>query len=125
MIQFVTVLNYNTCYKTVFNCNWTTNFYIYIDICAQIYKVLIFQVFKLATSCCTNMNNYMVLNMSEGVYTYTFAAEKRPDCVACSNTTRTMEIESNATLQAIYNKLCEDKGYLMKSPGEFNIIFLN
>lgn len=59
----------------------------------------------------------MVLNMADGVYTYTFSAEKRPDCVACCNNTRVMEIEANATLQAIYNKLCEDSDYQMKSPG--------
>nr|XP_032512717.1 NEDD8-activating enzyme E1 catalytic subunit [Danaus plexippus plexippus] len=75
------------------------------------------EVFKLASSCCINMNNYMVLNMSDGLYTYTFNAERRQDCVACSNSTRTMEIDCNATLQAIYDKLCEDRGYLMKSPG--------
>jgi NEDD8-activating enzyme E1 len=63
------------------------------------------------------MNNYMVMNMADGVYTYTFSAERRTDCVACSNTTRVLEIESDATLQAIYDKLCEDQAYLMKSPG--------
>lgn len=63
------------------------------------------------------MNNYMVLNMSDGVYTYTFNAEKRSDCVACSNTSRLMEIEPDATLQVIYDKLCEDSGFLMKNPG--------
>lgn len=66
------------------------------------------------------MNNYMVLNMSDGVYTYTFSAEKRSDCIACSNTTRAMEIEPDATLQVIYDKLCEDNGYLMKSPGWYS-----
>ncbi|CAF4812790.1 unnamed protein product [Pieris macdunnoughi] len=80
------------------------------------------EVFKLASSCCANMNNYMVLNMSDGVYSYTFSAEKRVDCVACSNTTRVLEIEPNATLQVIYDKLCEDNGYLMKSPGITTVI---
>ncbi|KAL4707608.1 hypothetical protein ACJJTC_002974 [Scirpophaga incertulas] len=80
------------------------------------------EVFKLATSCCTNMNNYMVLNMADGVYTYTFNAERRPDCVACSNTSRVLEIESDTTLQEIYNKLCEDHAYLMKSPGITTVI---
>lgn len=59
----------------------------------------------------------MVMNMADGVYTYTFNAEKRPDCVACSNTTRVVEIEPDATLQTIYDKLCEDPAFLMKSPG--------
>lgn len=63
------------------------------------------------------MNNYMVMNMADGVYTYTFNAERKPDCVACSNTTRVVEIEPDATLQTIYDKLCEDPVFLMKSPG--------
>ncbi|XP_063360241.1 NEDD8-activating enzyme E1 catalytic subunit [Cydia amplana] len=80
------------------------------------------EVFKLASSCCVNMNNYMVLNIAEGVYTYTFSADRRADCVACSNTTRTMELESQATLQTILTKLQEEPKYLMKSPGITTII---
>lgn len=63
------------------------------------------------------MNNYMVLNIADGVYTYTFSAEKRADCVACSNSTKMMVLESDATLQTIYDKLCEDQLFMMKSPG--------
>lgn len=62
----------------------------------------------------------MVLNMADGVYTYTFSAEKRPDCVACSNNTQVMEVPAEATLQMIYDRLCEDQLYMMKSPGELN-----
>ncbi|CAH0702946.1 unnamed protein product [Spodoptera exigua] len=80
------------------------------------------EVFKLASSCCANMNNYMVMNMADGVYTYTFNAEKRPDCVACSNSTRIVEIEPDATLQMIYDKLCEDPVFMMKSPGITTVI---
>ncbi|XP_063619251.1 NEDD8-activating enzyme E1 catalytic subunit [Cydia splendana] len=80
------------------------------------------EVFKLASSCCVNMNNYMVLNIADGVYTYTFSADRRADCVACSNTTRTMELEAQATLQTILTKLQEEPKYLMKSPGITTII---
>lgn len=63
------------------------------------------------------MNNYMVLNMADGVYTYTFNAERRTDCVACSNSKRIMEVEPTAVLQTVYDNLCEGQDYLMKSPG--------
>ncbi|GBP60807.1 NEDD8-activating enzyme E1 catalytic subunit [Eumeta japonica] len=89
---------------------------------AAIAAVCATEVFKLATSSCANMNNYMIMNMADGVYTYTFNAEKRSDCLACSNVTRVMEIEPEATLQAIYNKLCDDQDYMMKSPGITTII---
>lgn len=55
--------------------------------------------------------------MADGVYTYTFSAEKRSDCLACSNTTRVLMTEPEATLQAIHDKLCNSPDYLMKSPG--------
>ncbi|XP_014367587.2 NEDD8-activating enzyme E1 catalytic subunit [Papilio machaon] len=80
------------------------------------------EVFKLASSCCTNMNNYMVLNMADGVYTYTFNAERKPDCVACSNTTRVLDVEPGAILMDIYEKLKEDTGFLMKNPGITTVI---
>lgn len=68
------------------------------------------------------MNNYMVLNMAEGVYTYTFNAEKKPDCVACSNTTRILDIKPDAVLMDIFEKLKEDPAYLMKNPGIYLFI---
>ncbi len=39
------------------------------------------EVFKLATSCSQFLNNYIVFNQSEGVYTYVFEAEKKADCL--------------------------------------------
>ena len=35
------------------------------------------EVFKMATSCSPPLSNYMVFNDTEGVYTYSFEAEKR------------------------------------------------
>lgn len=34
------------------------------------------EVFKIATSCCVPLNNYMVLNVVDGIYTYTYEAER-------------------------------------------------
>lgn len=42
------------------------------------------EVFKVATSCCTPLNNYMIFSDTDGIYTYTYEAEKKPDCIACS-----------------------------------------
>ena len=35
------------------------------------------EVFKMATSCSPPLNNYMMFNDTEGVYTYDFEAERR------------------------------------------------
>lgn len=41
------------------------------------------EAFKLITSSAKSMNNFQVLNLSTGVYTYVFEAEKRDDCLVC------------------------------------------
>lgn len=42
------------------------------------------EAFKLITSCVRPMNNFQMLNLSSGVYTYVFEAEKNNDCLVCS-----------------------------------------
>jgi len=35
------------------------------------------EVFKLATNCCLPLNNYMMFNDTDGIFSYTFAAEMK------------------------------------------------
>lgn len=42
------------------------------------------EAFKLITSTAKPMNNYQILNLSSGIYTYVFEAEKNADCLVCS-----------------------------------------
>lgn len=41
------------------------------------------EAFKLITSSAKPMNNYQILNLSSGIYTYVFEAEKNADCLVC------------------------------------------
>lgn len=76
------------------------------------------EVFKIATSCCMPLNNYMVFNDVDGIYTYTYAAEKKEDCLVCSQVTKTLELSNgSAKLQELIDRLCEDPIYQMRSPG--------
>lgn len=76
------------------------------------------EVFKLATSCCASLNNYMVLNDLDGIYTYTYEAEKKDDCLACSQVPREIEIKnSNLKLKNLIELLCERSDLQMKNPG--------
>ncbi|XP_026481958.1 NEDD8-activating enzyme E1 catalytic subunit-like [Ctenocephalides felis] len=77
------------------------------------------EVFKMATSCYTHMNNYMVFNDTDGIYTYTYEAERKTDCLACSQIPKTIEVSNpeNMTLQDLITLLCEGAEYQMKSPG--------
>ncbi|PSN35307.1 NEDD8-activating enzyme E1 catalytic subunit [Blattella germanica] len=76
------------------------------------------EAFKLATSCCLPLDNYMVFNNLEGVYTYTYQAERKEDCLVCSQVPKTLDIPGPETkLQDVITTLCESPKFQMKSPG--------
>ncbi|XP_058834831.1 nedd8-activating enzyme E1 catalytic subunit [Topomyia yanbarensis] len=77
------------------------------------------EVFKVASSCCEPLNNYMVFNDSDGIYTYTYEAEKKSDCLACSQVPRPVEVvdPNTMTLQDLIQHLCDSADFQMKNPG--------
>ncbi|XP_073972403.1 ubiquitin-like activating enzyme 3 [Rhodnius prolixus] len=76
------------------------------------------EVFKIATSCCVPLDNYMVFNDVDGIYTYTYEAERKYDCLACSNRPKLLEVENGTIkLQTLIDILCDNVAYQMKSPG--------
>lgn len=78
------------------------------------------QVFKIATSCYESLNNYMVFNDVEGIYTYSFESERKPDCLACSNVARPVLIDdpNTMTLEDLIALLCDSADFQMKNPGK-------
>nr|CAB3267421.1 NEDD8-activating enzyme E1 catalytic subunit [Phallusia mammillata] len=75
------------------------------------------EIFKLATSCALPLNNYMVFNDVDGVYTYTFEAEKNDTCIACSQKPRNLTFAPKTLLRELIDHLCEDSTLQMKRPG--------
>ncbi|XP_001633684.2 NEDD8-activating enzyme E1 catalytic subunit isoform X2 [Nematostella vectensis] len=75
------------------------------------------EVFKIATSCCNPISNYVVFNDTDGLYTYPFEAEKKEDCPACSQRPQSLTFQEDATLKDLFTFLCEDPKYQMKQPG--------
>lgn len=75
------------------------------------------EVFKIATSCSNPLSNYVVFNDTDGVYTYTFEAEKNDKCLACSQAPITVEFQESAKLQDIFDHLVNSPDLQMKSPG--------
>lgn len=59
----------------------------------------------------------MVFNDADGIYTYAYEAEKNPDCLACSQKARNIEMEAGAKLQDFIDKLINDHTLQMKKPG--------
>jgi ubiquitin-activating enzyme E1 C len=56
-------------------------------------------------SCCPYLNNYVVFNDTDGVYTYSFEYERKPDCMACSRVPRVIECQAQQTLTMMIDKL--------------------
>ncbi|KAF7268248.1 hypothetical protein GWI33_018610 [Rhynchophorus ferrugineus] len=83
-----------------------------VQVCAS-------EVFKLASSCCTPLNNFMVFNDIDGIYTYAYEAEKKDNCTACSNIPQSVDIEDpyKMKLKDLIDYLCENVKFQMKNPG--------
>ncbi|XP_040061113.1 NEDD8-activating enzyme E1 catalytic subunit isoform X1 [Ixodes scapularis] len=75
------------------------------------------EVFKIATSCSNPLNNYMVFNDTDGLYTYTFEAERNEKCLACSQVPTTLQFDESAKLQDIFDHLVSRPEFQMKAPG--------
>lgn len=75
------------------------------------------ELFKLATSCSNPLQNYMVFNDADGVYTYTYEQEKSPTCPACSGQKQKLEFSSDSSLQMVIDHLVQSPQYQMKAPG--------
>ena len=75
------------------------------------------EVFKLATSCANPLNNYLVFNDSNGIYTYAYEAERKEGCYACSQQAHPIEISGEAKLQDFIDRLTSDPSFQLKNPG--------
>uniref|UniRef100_A0A8D0AVP3 NEDD8-activating enzyme E1 catalytic subunit n=1 Tax=Sander lucioperca TaxID=283035 RepID=A0A8D0AVP3_SANLU len=74
------------------------------------------EVFKIATSAYIPLNNYMVFNDVDGLYTYTFEAERKENCSACSQVPQDLQFSPSAKLQEVLEYLTENASLQMKSP---------
>lgn len=77
------------------------------------------EAYKLATSASFYLNNYVVFNQTDGVYTYVFEAEKKADCLACNHSStlrRHLAFNRTDKLKKVIAFLCENIEYQMKSP---------
>uniref|UniRef100_A0A672PGA4 NEDD8-activating enzyme E1 catalytic subunit n=1 Tax=Sinocyclocheilus grahami TaxID=75366 RepID=A0A672PGA4_SINGR len=74
------------------------------------------EVFKIATSAYVPLNNYLVFNDVDGLYTYTFEAERKENCSACSQMPQDLQFLPSAKLQEVLDYLTENASLQMKSP---------
>ncbi|XP_078517600.1 NEDD8-activating enzyme E1 catalytic subunit isoform X1 [Lissotriton helveticus] len=74
------------------------------------------EVFKIATSAYIPLNNYFVFNDVDGLYTYTFEAERKDNCPACSQLPQNIQFPPSAKLQDVLDYLTTNNSLQMKSP---------
>ena len=55
------------------------------------------------------LKNYLNFNDLQGVYTYSFEAERKPDCLVCSNKPKPLHFTEDTKLQEVID-------HLMQSP---------
>ncbi|EFC37449.1 predicted protein [Naegleria gruberi] len=69
------------------------------------------EAFKLATFCTPFLDDYMMFNGSEGIYTFTYKNERKPDCLQCgpAGVSKTITCSSDITLDEFRDILRTDK----------------
>ncbi|OAL37457.1 hypothetical protein AYO20_03306 [Fonsecaea nubica] len=77
------------------------------------------EALKIATGCAPFLENYMMYTGDSnegGLYTYTFAAEKKEDCPVCGNLAQTLIIDPEWTLEDFLASLAERAEAQLKKP---------
>ncbi|KAG9295715.1 hypothetical protein G9A89_001732 [Geosiphon pyriformis] len=76
------------------------------------------EAFKLATTTAPYLNNYMMYTGNEGIYTYTFEHQKKPECPVCSEESNPVKVEvkKDWTLEEFIDWLKEKPDAQLKKP---------
>ncbi|KAI4217271.1 MAG: hypothetical protein LQ351_000580 [Letrouitia transgressa] len=74
------------------------------------------EAFKIATNCNPFLTNYMMYSGDEGVYTYTFEHDQKPDCPVCGNISKDLFVNPDITLQGFIESLGERAEAQLKKP---------
>nr|CAH8845784.1 unnamed protein product [Trichobilharzia regenti] len=74
------------------------------------------EVFKLITFCYNYLDSYMNFSDIDGVYTYGFSVERKPDCLACNNVPRKISFQTTSKLKDVIEYLKTNPEFQMQSP---------
>jgi ubiquitin-activating enzyme E1 C len=74
------------------------------------------EAFKLATSCASYLDNYMMYTGDQGVYTHTFQHERREDCPVCGQTSVQATLSPDWTLQELLDWMQDRPDMQLKKP---------
>ncbi|GJE90895.1 NEDD8-activating enzyme E1 catalytic subunit [Phanerochaete sordida] len=74
------------------------------------------EAFKIATSSAAYLNNYFMLIGTDGVYSFTFEHEKRPECPVCGGEAVDLTISKGMTVDKLIETLVERQDIQIKKP---------
>ncbi|CAO3640237.1 unnamed protein product [Cunninghamella blakesleeana] len=74
------------------------------------------EAFKIATASAPYLNNYMMYTGNDGVYTFTFEHQKKPECPVCGNASMTASFDPNMNLEDLIEWLQEKPDIQLKKP---------
>eukprot|EP01027_Heterolobosea_sp_BB2_P015480 GEZU01022135.1.p1 GENE.GEZU01022135.1~~GEZU01022135.1.p1 ORF type:complete len:436 (-),score=125.25 GEZU01022135.1:60-1367(-) len=75
------------------------------------------EAFKYVTKVTQSLDDYMMYNGAEGIYTYTYQNERKPDCNACGHgKPKPFEIQPTETLQDLLDRLKSSKEFQLQKP---------
>lgn len=74
------------------------------------------EAFKIASGCNPYLENYMMYSGDEGVYTYAFEHQQKPDCPVCGTVSKTITVNPNMTLRSFIESLGERADAQLKKP---------
>ncbi|EGG20098.1 ubiquitin-activating enzyme E1C [Cavenderia fasciculata] len=74
------------------------------------------EAFKICTESSGYLNNYMMYNGVNGVYTYTFEYEQKEGCAVCGTNIVTYETEPTITLSTFLENISQDPRFQLKKP---------
>lgn len=75
------------------------------------------EALKMISSIAKNMDNYMMYNGNQGIYTFTYKNEKRPDCPVCGTPApHRMTVAANSTLADFVDAVATDPELRSRHP---------
>jgi ubiquitin-activating enzyme E1 C len=74
------------------------------------------EAFKIATGISSVIQNYMMINVLSGIYTYTFEYKRKPDCLICGHSLAHLSCSKTITLNHLIQHLLDDQRFQLRKP---------
>ena len=83
---------------------------------ATIAAACVTECLKIATSSYNYLDNYMMFNNVDGIYTFAFTSERKENCLVCSRRSQELSFSFSDKLQVFLDKIEEETGFNLQKP---------